>query len=99
MKSLVLLIAVVVVAGSLSGCAGSLIRSGYNMVATPELSVCDVEGKSIEDAEKLLGKPDAIKRNPGGEQVRTYTKGALVSVITFKDGKVISADCNNGGDK
>ena len=88
MKKLVLLAVAVSVVSTMSGCA--VVKSGYNMAATPDADVCNQTiDKTVTEAEALLkmGKADAVKMKSGGETTRVYTKGSLKAtlVVSAKD--------------
>lgn len=98
MKRIILTILAIATVSSLTGCAGSLIRSGYNLAVTPETDICEnVLGKSSVDAEKLLkmGKPDSVSKKLSGKQVRIYTKGKMKAILNVEpDGIVSEANCD-----
>ena len=95
MKKAIMTIVLVLSVSLLSGCAGSLVRSGYNLAVTPETDVCEaILGKTYLDAEKQLnmGKPDSIKSSTI-KQTRIYTKGNLKAILNIDNSKVAEASC------
>jgi len=89
----------------LTGCGlGSVVRAGYNLIATPAIAECyQMKGKTLSQVEEVFGKPDRVKEitvqdPPGHRYQLTYTKGAMsliVEVANIKpEERVITVDCS-----
>lgn len=49
-------------------------------------------GMSTDQVRRALGRPDAIKRDPGGVERWTYREGRKQRTVRFKGGKVVGGE-------
>jgi hypothetical protein len=88
MKLIALSLMVVV----LGGC--SAVSYAIKTSQTKELSVCyDLQGKTVAEAEQVLGKPVGLKMLAEGGQVRRYRKGFFQASLSCQDGVVKEIEC------
>lgn len=98
MKKTALLLSIFTFTLTLSGCAA--IDNGIRTARTINPEICGgLETQTVQEVKERLGDPSGYRKIDENTVVRTYQKGYFIGMITFKNDRVVDADCRTESKK